>query len=458
MGSFTLTIIDPEKGKNNANGLKLLTFILYYVYYNTNSKNSEVNFGNIEQGERNVAFIDYENITAVPNDTSTGYYMRFGHLLNFLDNYVIPKSGKSNKIVKIAYGISKMYRHPCQYSADPRVCLVAVPSKEPINSKLILVRDTTGDFEEEVQWKIPNQGWVANSMNIYVSHPQILKSLEANLDDKGNLSIFNFLKDICTALNVALGGLNNLEPVIDESDNTLHIIDASYHTQPKGHGYEFELYGYNKLNKINPNVISSNFVRSFNLKTEITPEFATMASIGATAAGYVKGTENTMFSRWNMSQGLTDRFQEEYHAPTSNTAQEARNDVLDLYKSRIWLGMLKAFGYTTGAGGKIQLDDNVINSNLSMITEFFKYVQSELKERKKDYASTQSGFIPISLGITMDGISGMKIYNSINVSTRFLPDKYPENLVFIIKGVNHKLSNSDWETTIETVVVSKVNK
>ena len=35
MGSFTLTIINPEKGKNNANGLKLLTFILYYVYYNT---------------------------------------------------------------------------------------------------------------------------------------------------------------------------------------------------------------------------------------------------------------------------------------------------------------------------------------------------------------------------------------------------------------------------------------
>ena len=35
MGSFTLTIINPENGKNNANGLKILTFILYYVYYNT---------------------------------------------------------------------------------------------------------------------------------------------------------------------------------------------------------------------------------------------------------------------------------------------------------------------------------------------------------------------------------------------------------------------------------------
>jgi hypothetical protein len=58
----------------------------------------------------------------------------------------------------------------------------------------------------------------------------------------------------------------------------------------------------------------------------------------------------------------------------------------------------------------------------------------------------------------MDGISGIKIYNSLHVSTRFLPKKYPDNLVFIIKGVNHKLSNSDWETTLETVVVSKVNK
>jgi hypothetical protein len=42
MGSFTLTIINPDKGKNNANGLKILTFILYYVYYNTNLSDIKV--------------------------------------------------------------------------------------------------------------------------------------------------------------------------------------------------------------------------------------------------------------------------------------------------------------------------------------------------------------------------------------------------------------------------------
>jgi hypothetical protein len=45
--------------------------------------------------------------------------------------------------------------------------------------------------------------------------------------------------------------------------------------------------------------------------------------------------------------------------------------------------------------------------------------------------------------------------DAINVSTRFLPSNYPDNLKFIIKGVNHKLSKNDWETTLETVVIPK---
>lgn len=435
---------DPKQGVINQDSD---TGMFYVKYTPLVSKNVE--FNKIKQGDRNVLFIDYENIDASGNDSSTGYYMRFGHLLNFLDKYVIPTKSQTKgttKIIRIEYGTSHMYRHPYQYSADPRVCVVATPKDEPINSKLFLVKQDTSDFEDDVKWKI--KGYTANSMNIYISHTQILKSLESNLDDKGNLSLFSFLKDICNALNIALCGLNNLEPIIDETTNTLHIIDSSLHKNKSKGEYGLELYGYNNDYK------SSNFVRSFNLKTEITPEFATMASIGATAAGYVKGTENTMFSRWN--KGLTDRFQDEWHAPSSDTSLEARTDVLDLYKSRIWDEWWSAFG-ANNKNNKLQFDHNIINRNVSVMTEFFKYVQSEQRNKNEKYASTQNGFIPISLGVTMDGISGIKIYNSLHVATRFLPDKYPENLIFIIKGVNHKLSNNDWETTLETVVVSKVN-
>jgi hypothetical protein len=55
----------------------------------------------------------------------------------------------------------------------------------------------------------------------------------------------------------------------------------------------------------------------------------------------------------------------------------------------------------------------------------------------------------------MDGLSGIKIYNRVNVNTKFLPSNYSNTLEFLISGVNHKLSNNDWETSLKTLATSK---
>ena len=55
----------------------------------------------------------------------------------------------------------------------------------------------------------------------------------------------------------------------------------------------------------------------------------------------------------------------------------------------------------------------------------------------------------------MDGISGIKIYNSLEVRTGFLPNNYPDSLRFIIKGVNHSIKDNNWTTNIETIVISE---
>jgi hypothetical protein len=55
----------------------------------------------------------------------------------------------------------------------------------------------------------------------------------------------------------------------------------------------------------------------------------------------------------------------------------------------------------------------------------------------------------------MDGISGIKIYNKLEVNSRFLPTKYGETLNFIITGVSHRLQDNDWETVLETIVMPK---
>jgi hypothetical protein len=190
-----------------------------------------------------------------------------------------------------------------------------------------------------------------------------------------------------------------------------------------------------------------------------------MATIGSTAGGYVKGTENTMFSKWN--KGLKDRFKEKL-VPGDKLSRETTGSVAEpnqMYTDKIWFGFYSAFGYTlldvedwdpTGPNTSLGLSDEIIDQNISIGTEFYKYCQSEIQTNYNEkYASPTTGFIPISLGVTMEGISGIKIYNALNVDTRFLPADYPESLKFIIKGVNHSLKDGNWNTNIETVVIAQ---
>jgi hypothetical protein len=407
-----------------------------------------------EQGNKDVAYLNYNNgEDSEINDA--GFYMRFGHLLDFLSQAVIPVIAGTEEIpiVKInsGYWNSLMYTLPYQISLDPRVCIVN--GGEKINTKDF--------FPELTPWKNPENGY-AWSMNIYLSHNQILASLNASTDDKGNVSLFEFLSDLCTALNKAMGGINNLEPILDEETNTIHIIDGSYAPKPKKPDYGLELFGYNPTHK------SSNFVRKTEIKTEITNDFATMATIGSTAGGYVKGTENTMFSKWN--KGLTDRWKDKYVPAdkTSRTNEGGEDEAKKSYIKEFWTKRYSALGYTLqdieydhinwdfgddGAG----LNDELIEKNISIVSEFFKYAQYIIHQEKAKYSSPSNGFIPINLSITMDGLSGIKIYNELNAVTRFLPSNYPDNLRFIIKGVNHRLQNQDWETNIETVVIAQTD-
>jgi len=66
------------------------------------------------------------------------------------------------------------------------------------------------------------------------------------------------------------------------------------------------------------------------------------------------------------------------------------------------------------------------------------------------------GFIPLNFTITAEGISGIKIYNKININNDFLPFQYPETFKFLIKQVNHSIKNNDWETELVTLSTSNL--
>jgi len=105
--------------------------------------------------------------------------------------------------------------------------------------------------------------------------------------------------------------------------------------------------------------------------------------------------------------------------------------------------------------------DSRINQNLEVATEYFRALVSKRTydtENKLNTSAGSLGFIPFNMNFTMDGISGIKIYNKLSVDTSFLPPGYTNTMEFIVTGVNHKVQNGDWETNITTTFIPKTGK
>lgn len=73
--------------------------------------------------------------------------------------------------------------------------------------------------------------------------------------------------------------------------------------------------------------------------------------------------------------------------------------------------------------------------------------------KKLNIPSSTIGFIPLEFSLSLEGISGVKIYNKINIKTDFLPHFYPTSLKFLISQVNHKISGNNWETQLNTISI-----
>ena len=108
----------------------------------------------------------------------------------------------------------------------------------------------------------------------------------------------------------------------------------------------------------------------------------------------------------------------------------------------------------------------------SYLASYFQYNSQIIKEGKiafEAYVTTVNnliyskygnpsgtiGFIPIDMCMTFEGLSGIKIYNMINVRQGFLPIQYPKTYKFLISTVNHKIEENKWESSIDTVTIPR---
>ena len=404
------------------------------------------------------------------------YFIRLGFFLDWLESNVLPKIDTGTPIMKfdtdqdsnICYAIDNCI------SANPKKLIInndhfikGVDENEtPVAQKLyfglnkFVVKSVA---ETPIYW--------GQIMNIYFSFSR-LEEIFDSVNPENTVTLYMALKDICTDINESLGNANNIEPIVDEN-NVVKFIDqtpipsidtiAAELDIPLPKTPEkaiFQIYGYKGDQS------KSNFVRKVGITTEISKNYATAITIGATSNGSVPGIEATAFSRWNI--GITDRFKNNMVDANDSTTDTPSTSKVNAQILNAYAHFLNASGYDLiGLGGEgeegkfLTYNDEIIDLNKNTISDFMKYYQAESNfktdEEGNPINSIESsiGFLPINLKLEIDGMSGIKIYNKIEINTSFLPSNYPEALEFIITGVNHKLSNNDWVTSLETIATSK---
>ena len=262
------------------------------------------------------------------------YFMTFDELLNKLNNLCVP-SINEDKILEFDTGESNICSvFPNQVSFNPKICLIkpAYTSNINISSKDQVIdngiKNYYNSFAKLRDFVISEPGnniSYGKIMNIYINYDFISNTLQKNTGKDGEISIYKFLEDICDGINSSLGGLNKLEPVI-EDDNIVKIIDqnpipgiensAEFGCLFAEDNTSFEIFGYSPSGSS-----TSNFVRDFGFKTKIGPELASMITIGAVAQNKsTKNYDGTAFSKWN--SGLKDAYAATYDDPTTETISQ----------------------------------------------------------------------------------------------------------------------------------------
>lgn len=298
-------------------------------------------------------------------DDRYNYYLSFSELIWNIEFYLLPSivdntnnPKVSEKIIIFDENISndgKIYIpvFPNQIALDPTICIFE--HKENIGyNKITNKINNKGETESkgelmyvplglsEDSSKIKNKGKkfieeinidneiirVGNLNNLFINFDFVSKCILEGVDEKGEMNLFNFLKNICNGINKSLGNVNQIEPVLKD-DKIITFIDkqsipgTKKFRNNKGikdrSDYDIDLWGYNADNKER---ITSNFVKDFNFKTKITPQMASQISIGTTAQGSNTSTINgTIFENWN--RGLKDKFNQYSVNPSPYTNMES---------------------------------------------------------------------------------------------------------------------------------------
>jgi hypothetical protein len=324
---------------------------------------------------------------------------------------------------------------PGNFSSDPNICLIPYQPISPDITKPFRLPDTTvnkilkqGDF-----FTVDDNSLIGRMMNIYINIGFIIKTFNSSINENDEVILIEFLKNVLSGVNNSLGGLNDFRIIHNKDTNLFEIrSEVNLNIKPKSLPHTINTFGVPKDN--------GSFVREVDFNSELTNKYATMLSIGAQADGNISQNNSTAFSIYN--KGLVDRVIKEKVDTTRTSEDDKKNKIEDLFTKDIEKCFEEVYNFK-----KFTNDNTSVLSNIN--SQYCKLASGKLTQIKKSLAPF---FLPFNLSLTMDGLSGMKIYQSFKVDGKALPLTYDTNVIqLIITSLSHDVSPNGWLTKLETL-------
>ena len=406
-------------------------YVYFRKYYETTSQNAET-------GET-----EYTPVNQ--------YYVTLGYLLYFIQRQMIPFDTRfKSRVINfdLDYENTLALVPPYIFPGSPSNCLINLELLKENNNlskgKFFTVSSTVPEFTirkgKNKYGKLLDIYFNVNVVNSLLSDPDIVL-----------IDFFQKLLDIYTR---STGGFNDISVTVDSETNYMRFVDepsaASDDLVKKASTSRFTTYGYLK----NGDFTQSNFIRSLDFNTTVSPKLAMMITAGSTKSGYYPGYDASGLS--SLNRGYVDYMKENLNngEPTEEDLKKNTIKVAGEKYSKA-LEVVGKFKSLLSKGTLDPILEKQIPLNLrNLISAEVFYATAVEQKTNPNTASPVLGFIPFNASLTLDGISGIKIYNRIEFAQEFLPSNYPTNLKFLVRGVDHTIANNDWTTTLTTFAIA----
>lgn len=268
--------------------------------------------------------------------------------------------------------------------------------------------------------------------------------------EKKEIALFDFLKNMMTGINTAIGNVANFDIHVDPIDSIARIIDVNYVDETS------RVDAYNNAFILEMHNLKST-VRSYKLESQIFPEQSATIAIGAQAKGGALGTgDNTLV---DFNQNLEDRIVPKKVLPPPISAPDDIKQQLQNLKDNLQLitdyfsdlsgGGSGLFSGWFGGGG--EFDTSKSSQYSGALRDIINYYRTTTAD-----SNNNRSIIPTKLSIELDGIGGLIIGNIFRIPNDLLPRGYkgdgagPAKIGYVVTGLGGSIgNNNDWVSKIE---------